>query len=61
MGGIGSGGARENAGRPRIDTEARETVTLTLPPRLLRHLREAAGQKGVSVSQMVTDLLESRN
>ncbi len=60
MGGIGSGGARDNAGRHSIDPEVRETISLTLSPRLIRHLRRSAEQKGVSVSQLVADILENR-
>ena len=60
MGGIGSGGQRDNAGRPPIGILARETISLTLPPTMIRHLRESADQKGVSVSQLVIDLLENR-
>ena len=60
MGGIGSGGSRDNAGRPAIDGEVRNTISLTLPPTLIKNLRSAAEQKNVSISQLVIDLLENR-
>lgn len=60
MGGIGSGGTRDNAGRPSIDGEVRNTISLTLPPTLIRNLRSAAQQKNMSISQLVVDLLENR-
>ena len=60
MGGIGSGGARANAGRPTIDAEERQHLSLTLPPRLIANLRQSAEQKGISISQLVIDLLENK-
>ena len=60
MGGIGSGGARDNAGRPAIDGEVRATISLTMPPSLIRGLRNNARQKGMSVSQLVVEILENR-
>ena len=60
MGGPGSGGARDGAGRPAIDSEVRERISLTLSPRLIRHLKQSAEQKRVSVSQLVADILENK-
>ena len=60
MGGIGSGGARENDGRKSIDAETRSVISLSLPPRIIKRLRRQAENKGLSVSQLVIDLLEDR-
>lgn len=57
MGGIGSGGARENAGRKCIDGQPRIKVSVSLPSRLLSTLRTEADRRKISTSQLITDLI----
>lgn len=57
MGGIGSGGARENAGRKCIDGQPRIKVSVSLPSRLLSTLRAEADHRKISTSQLITDLI----
>ncbi len=42
MGGIGSGGAREGAGRKTTDGEPRTKISVTLPTWLLSMVRDEA-------------------
>lgn len=57
MGGIGSGGARENADRKCIDGQPRIKVSVSLPSRLLSTLRTEADRRKISTSQLITDLI----
>lgn len=57
MGGIGSGGAREGAGRKTIDRDPRTKISVTLPTWLLSLLRDEADRQGVSASQLITEML----
>lgn len=58
MGGIGSGGAREGAGRKTLDGEPRMKISVTLPVSLVSGLRHRADVSGVSVSQLITELIK---
>jgi hypothetical protein len=57
MGGIGSGGAREGAGRKTIDGEPRTRITVTLPTGLLSIVRDEAERRNISTSQLLSDYL----
>mgnify|MGYP002647713110 CR=1 FL=1 len=57
MGGIGSGGARENAGRKCIDGQPRAKISISLPAQLLPTLRAEADRRKISTSQLITDLI----
>jgi len=57
MGGIGSGGAREGAGRKTVDGEPRMKISVTLPSWLLNLIRDEADRRRVSTSQLITDFL----
>lgn len=57
MGGIGSGGAREGAGRKTIDGVPRTKISVTLPSWLLILIRDEADRRKISTSQLVTELL----
>lgn len=57
MGGIGSGGARDGAGRKTIDGAPRTKLSISLPTELLIELRDVAGRRQISVSQHITDLI----
>lgn len=57
MGGIGSGGAREGAGRKTVDGEARTKISVTLPTWLLNLIRDEADRRKVSTSQLITEFL----
>lgn len=57
MGGYGSGGAREGAGRKTLDGEPRTKVSLTLPTWLLSLLRDEAQRRQLSASQLISDLI----
>lgn len=57
MGGIGSGGAREGAGRKTIDGDPRTKISVTLPTWLLSMLRDEAAGRHVSTSQLITELI----
>lgn len=54
MGGKGSGGAREGAGRKSIDGAPRGRVTLCLPVDLINRLKEEADRRNLSFSQLLT-------
>lgn len=58
MGGIGSGGSRIGAGRKSIDGSPRVKISLTIPDWQDHLLRANAERRKVSVSQLVTDLIE---
>ena len=58
MGGIGSGGARQGAGRKTIDGEPRQGVSLTLPVWLLSAARDEADRLRLSLSAYITEKLE---
>lgn len=45
MGGIGSGGAREGAGRKTVDGEPRTKISVTLPTWLLNLIRDEADRR----------------
>lgn len=55
MGGIGSGGARPGAGRPRED---KEKVSLCLPIWLLDRARRESRTKGESLSAYLSEIME---
>lgn len=57
MGGIGSGGAREGAGRKTIDGEPRTKISVTLPTGMLNTLRDEAARRKMSTSSYITQLL----
>lgn len=57
MGGIGSGGAREGAGRKTIDGSPRTKISVTLPTWLLSILRDEADCRNLSTSQQITGLI----
>lgn len=57
MGGIGSGGAREGAGRKSADGEPRTKVSVTLPTWLLNMVRDEACRRKMSNSQLITEFL----
>jgi hypothetical protein len=58
MGGIGSGGARDGAGRKPIDGVPRAKVSFSVPQYLIDQVRELAERQKISTSQLVTELLE---
>lgn len=57
MGGIGSGGAREGAGRKTQDGEPRTKISVTLPTWLLSLVRDEADRRIISASQLITELV----
>ena len=57
MGGIGSGGAREGAGRKTHDGEPRTKISVTLPAWLLTMIRDEADRQRISASQLITDFI----
>lgn len=57
MGGIGSGGAREGAGRKTVDGEPRTKISVTLPTWLLNLIRDEAARRKFSTSQLITEFL----
>ena len=57
MGGIGSGGARDGAGRKTIDGEPSARISVSIPTGMLSHIRDTADRRKISVSQYITDLL----
>lgn len=57
MGGIGSGGAREGAGRKTLDGEPRTKISVTLPTWLLTMIRDEADRRKLPTSQLMTELL----
>lgn len=57
MGGIGSGGAREGAGRKTADGEPRAKISVTLPTWLLSMVRDEADRRKISTSQLITELI----
>ena len=57
MGGIGSGGYRDGAGRKCDDGEPRTKISVTLPAWLLSLLRGEAERKEVPVSRLITEYL----
>lgn len=57
MGGFGSGGARENAGRKSLDGEPRIKISVTLPASLLTLVREEAYRRQLPVSNIMSELL----
>lgn len=56
MGGIGSGGAREGAGRRATDG-ARTKISVRIPVWLVDLIKEEADHRRVSTSQQITDFL----
>lgn len=57
MGGIGTGGAREGAGRKTICGEPRTKISLTLSTWLLNLIRDEADRRKLSASQLITEFL----
>ncbi len=57
MGGIGSGGAREGAGRKTIDGSPRTKISVTLPTWLLSMLRDEAYRRKIPASGLITELI----
>ena len=57
MGGIGSVGAREGAGRKTQDGEPRTKISVTLPTWLLSLVRDEADSRKISASQLITELV----
>jgi predicted DNA-binding ribbon-helix-helix protein len=58
MGGIGSGGARDGAGRKCIDGIPRAKVSFTVPEWLIELIRKSAERRKISTSQLITEILE---
>lgn len=56
MGGIGSGGAREGAGRKATDG-ARAKISARIPMWLVDLIKDEAARRKVSTSQQINDLL----
>ncbi len=56
MGGIGSGGAREGAGRKATDG-ARTKISARVPVWLVDLIKDEAGRRKVSTSQLITEFL----
>ncbi len=57
MGGYGSGGAREGAGRKSIDGEPRAKISVTVPAWQLEMIRAEAVRRKISASRLITELL----
>ncbi len=57
MGGIGSGGARKNAGRKPADEQPKAKISISIPVFLLAKLRDDAERRQISTSQFITELL----
>lgn len=57
MGGIGSGGPREGAGRKTIDGDPRTKISVTLPAWLLSMLRDEADRRRIPASGLITELI----
>lgn len=57
MGGMGSGGAREGAGRKTMDGEPRSKISLSLPTWLLNYIRDETDRRKLSTSQLITEFL----
>lgn len=58
MGGIGSGGARDGAGRKTEDGAPRVRLSATVPSWLLNIIRDEADRQKIPTSQLVTELLQ---
>lgn len=56
MGGIGSGGAREGAGRKATDG-ARTKISARVPVWLVDMIKNEADRRKVSTSQLITEFL----
>lgn len=56
MGGIGSVGAREGAGRKATDG-TREKISVRLPVWLVELIKDEAARRKVTTSQQITELL----
>ena len=53
------GGARPGSGRPKIDpADKTKTVGLSLPPKLIAWIEQAAAEAGISKSAFVAQVLE---
>lgn len=57
MGGFGSGGARNGAGRKPADGTPKQKVSVTLPAWLLSLIRGEADRRRIPASQLITELL----
>lgn len=57
MGGIGSGGARKNAGRKPDDGQPKAKISITLPAWQLDLIKDEATRRHKPVSNLITDLL----
>lgn len=57
MGGIGSGGARRNAGRKAEDGQPRAKISLSIPSWLLDLIQTEARRKEIPVSALITELI----
>lgn len=58
MGGKGSGGAREGAGRKTQDGAPRVKITVTLPAWMVSTLRAESDRLRLPTSQVVTELIK---
>lgn len=56
MGGIGSGGAREGAGRKATDG-TRTKISARIPVWLVDRIKDEAARRKVSISQLITEFL----
>lgn len=57
MGGIGSGGARDGAGRRPLDGSPRVKISVSVPEWLLSIVRDEADRLRVPTSQYITYLI----
>ncbi|MBD5202401.1 MAG: hypothetical protein HDS81_03690 [Bacteroidales bacterium] len=57
MGGIGSGGARKNAGRKPVDGQTKTKISISLPAWQLDLIKDEASRRRQPVSNLITDLL----
>lgn len=56
MGGIGSGGVRDGAGRKALEG-ARTQISVRIPDRLLDLIKDEAARRKVTVTQQINELL----
>ena len=57
MGGKGSGGSRNGAGRKALDGTPRVKLSISLPVWIADLVRDEAARRHVAASQLITELL----
>ena len=57
MGGIGSGGARKDAGRKPVDSHPKAKISISLPAWQLDLIKDEATRRSQPVSNLITDLI----